>query len=475
MLRRFALTAVLATACTNIVWAQSGPLTLKGAIAAAMAASPALRVTDDGRTLAEIRERQASARFGFKLMPQFQSGTDPSGFDQRTLGLTVSKRLPLGTSLQLGVNSYRFGNGATELRDNGYSISLSQPLTRGFGVVASADRTNAERGVVSAGRAHIEARQQLVVSVAEAYFSVIRARRLVDAAQRALDRAGRLRMQSEARSKVGLATELDVLRADLLASQSETALVGQQESLETALDALKLLLGRRPEDELRVADEGVDARTPDALVLDVLGTTGTLDLPIETAVKTALTTRHEVREARDRIGDARLAETVARWHLLPPVTLDVSYTRRGIGAASPVFGELFNGWRVGVSTTYALDHSDESAAAATAAVSVRAAEQASMDTERRVSEEVRRAHRAWTRTASTLGIQSKAVDLAERQLRLAQIRYERGVAGNFDVVDAEANLFEAQSAMIGAQVERALSWLTLTRLTGTLDPERLGR
>lgn len=98
-----------------------------------------------------------------------------------------------------------------------------------------------------------------------------------------------------------------------------------------------------------------------------------------------------------------------------------------------------------------------------------------MDTERRVSEEVRRAHRAWTRTASTLGIQSKAVDLAERQLRLAQIRYERGVAGNFDVVDAEANLFEAQSAMIGAQVERALSWLTLTRLTGTLDPERFGR
>ena len=192
-------------------------------------------------------------------------------------------------------------------------------------------------------------------------------------------------------------------------------------------------------------------------------------------MKTALATRHEVRESRDRIGDARRAETVARWHLLPPAALDISYTRRGLGAASPLFGELFNGWRVGVSTTYALDHSDESAAAAAAAVSVRAAEQASTDTERRVSEEVRRAHRAWMRTASTLTIQSKAVDLAERQLRLAQIRYERGVAGNFDVVDAEANLFEAQSATIGAQVERALAWLTLTRLTGTLDPERLAR
>jgi outer membrane protein TolC len=192
-------------------------------------------------------------------------------------------------------------------------------------------------------------------------------------------------------------------------------------------------------------------------------------------VRTALAARSEVHEARDRIGDARRAETVARWQLLPPASLDVSYTRRGLGASSPIFGNLFNGWRVGVSTSYALDHSDESAAAATAAVSVRAAEQAAVDAERRIAEEVRRAHRVWTRTASTVGIQSKAVELAERQLRLAQIRYERGVAGNFDVVEAEANLFEAQSAMIAAQIERALGWLTLTRLTGTLDSERLAR
>jgi outer membrane protein TolC len=192
-------------------------------------------------------------------------------------------------------------------------------------------------------------------------------------------------------------------------------------------------------------------------------------------VQTALATRLDVREARDRIADARRGETVARWNLLPPVNLDLSYVKRGLGASSFALQPLFNGWHVGVSTSYSLDHSDQTAAAATAAVSSRAAERAAQDAERAATDEVRRAHRAWTRTASTVAIQTKAVALAEQQLKLAQIRYDTGVAGNFDVVDAENNLLQAQSGLVGAQVDRALAGLTLRRVTGTLDPGAFAR
>lgn len=124
-----------------------------------------------------------------------------------------------------------------------------------------------------------------------------------------------------------------------------------------------------------------------------------------------------------------------------------------------------------MSSTYALDRSDESANAAAAAVSRRGAEQDAADAARRVTEEVRRAYRAWTRTATMLDIQMKAVALADRQLRLAQIRYEHGIAGNFDVVDAEANVFQVQSGLIDAQIERGLAGLRLRRVSGRIDPE----
>jgi outer membrane protein len=441
--------------------AQSMPLTLRQAIVEALAASPALRVPDDGRTLALIRERQSAARFGLKVTPSFQTGSDPFGLNQRTMGVAVAKRLPSGTTIRMDATSSQFGESAASWRDTGYAIGISQPLLRGWTAVGSADLRQAQRNTQSATRAYVDARQRLVVAVADAYFSIVRARRLVDAAERALDRASRLRTSSEARAKAGLATELDVLRADLLASQAEAALAGERETLETAIDALKILIGRGPDAAIDVADAEVgDLGAP-------------ADEPVERFVRDALDSRVDVREARDRIDDAKRAQTVARWNLLPPITFDAQYSRRGIGGgpAAAAFATLFNGWRFGVSTSYALDRSEETAAAAAAAVTVRAVERDAEDTERRVADEVRRAYRAWTRTLTTVAIQSKAVGLAERQVELAQIRYERGVAGNFDVTDAENNLFQAQAALIGAQVERALAGLTLRRVSGTIDPD----
>jgi outer membrane protein len=460
-MRRTSLVAVIVLFSAAPADAQAPPLTLRQAIVEALAASPALRAPDDGRTLAIIRERQSAARFGVKLTPTFQSGSDAFGLNQRTMGMTVAKRLPSGTMLQVMANSSQFGDGTAAWRDNGYAFGISQPLLRGWTAVGSADLAQARRNTESAARAYVDARQRLVVSVADAYFAVVRARRMVDAADRALERARHLRTSSEARAKAGLATELDVLRADLLASQAEAALVGERETLESAVDALKVLIGRSVEDTLDVANADVNE----------LGAPP--DEPVEQFVRRALDSRVDLQEARDRIDDARRAQSVARWNLLPPISFDAQYTRRGIGGgpASTPYASLFNGWRFGVSSSYALDRTDETAAAATAAVTVRAAERNAEDFERRVADEVRRAYRAWRRTLTTVAIQSKAVDLAERQVQLAQIRYERGVAGNFDVIDAENNLFQAQTGMIGAQVERALAGLTLRRVSGAIDPD----
>ena len=49
------------------------------------------------------------------------------------------------------------------------------------------------------------------------------------------------------------------------------------------------------------------------------------------------------------------------------------------------------------------------------------------------------------RDALEAGKPSKAVGLAERQVRLAQLRAERGLAGRFDIIDAEAALFDAHT------------------------------
>src|SRR5437867_3264087 len=159
------------------------------------------------------------------------------------MGVSLSKRLPTGTALQVNATSFEFGTAADHIRDSGYTVGISQPLLRGWTSVASAGLDQARRHADSADRRYADASQGLVISVADAYYSAVRAQRLVDTAGRALDRARQLRTSSEARSKVGLATELDVLRADLLTSQSEVAMASQREMLDNATDALKALIG----------------------------------------------------------------------------------------------------------------------------------------------------------------------------------------------------------------------------------------
>jgi outer membrane protein TolC len=300
--------------------------------------------------------------------------------------------------------------------------------------------------------------------VAEAYCEVLRAERLVAIAEGSAAKAKRLRESSGVRARVGLATELDVLRADLVASQAEASLLTFREDRDNALDALASIMGRAAGSVTQLA--GID--------FDAVG-----EPPADTAdalIASAQASRFDAREARERIRDARRGEAVARWNLLPSMNLDASYTRRGLGAgAFGPYGDMMSGFRFGLGTTYSLDRSDESAAAASAAVSVRAAEREAQEVERRVADEVRRAFRSGVRARLAVDLQHRAVGIAERQLRLAQIRYEQGVAGNFDMIDAQHGLDEAEAALVNARIDRFLADLALRRAAGLLDPGSVGR
>jgi outer membrane protein TolC len=450
------------------------PLRLRDAIAAALQNGPALRPADDAVVAAQIRLQLARSAFGVKITPAFGSGTDALGGARQDFGVGVSKRLPTGGDARLMVDSFRSAWATGDAHDVGYNFSLSQPLLRGWGPSATADLVMARRGSATAEHTRHDAAQQLVVAVARAYYAVAVRQRLVRTAQLALQRSIKLRAASEARMKVGLATQLDLLRADLLQVETDAALADQTESLAQALDQLKVLVGQPVDAPIEIASD-------DLAVAPLAFSSEPAPPPHDGAsdsalVSMALANRRDVREARDRVADAQLARRVAQWNLLPRLDLNLSYTRRGMGApAGSPLDTLLNGWRVNLSTSYSVDRSAELAAASLAARGVESARRGASELEQRVASEVRAALRAQARAGTSVAIQTKAVDVAEKQLRLSQLRYERGLAGNFDIVDAENNLFRAQSTLLMAQAERALAQLVLERTLGTLDPGRFFR
>ena len=452
--------------------ASAAPLRLRDAIAEALRTGPALSGASEAIENARIRGKLAESRFGLKVVPNFNAGTAPASLGQRTLGVGLSKRLPFGGEITTSFDTFTFGTGAAAIHDAGYTVGVSQPLNR-FGAAARVELDDTKRAIEGSERAMTEARHQVIVSVAERFFDVLKAQRLVRAGELALQRAQSLTAASQARASVGLATQLDVLRADLLASQWHATLANQRETLAAAADDLNLLLGRSAAEPLDIADEDL---SDNALEADGFRLPDSSPAAADRLVREAIAQRPAVREARDRIADAARAVDVSHWNLLPPITFNANYMQRGLGpSTTPGFADLLNGWRVGVTTSYGIDRADQSAAVGIAAVGLRAAQRSATDTERRVEADVRRAYRAWSRSRETIELQRRTVDLAEKQLRLTTLRYERGLASSLDLVDADGLVYQAQSALIGAEVDRALAALTLERVSGGLDPNRFTR
>jgi outer membrane protein TolC len=89
--------------------------------------------------------------------------------------------------------------------------------------------------------------------------------------------------------------------------------------------------------------------------------------------------------------------------------------------------------------------------------------------ELQIEGEVRAALRELERIRKSVELQRKGVEVAEQQRRLATLRYQRGLASNFDVVDAEGSLVLARSALVNLLTSYQVARIEMMRVTGGLD------
>jgi outer membrane protein TolC len=341
-------------------------------------------------------------------------------------------------------------------------LVLTQPILRGFGPNAAFfDLRSSRRLREGQERSYALGRQTLAVDVARSFYQVVQQRQLLAVARQSLQRSESLRRASEARLQVGLVSKLDVYRAELQASQTQESMVRAEAALEAELERFRTLLGLRPTEPLQ----------PEAVVLpddvsDVLE-------PVEVLTQRALLHRLDLQETRDVVGDARRSASLARQNLLPQLDLNFGVTQLGTGTT---FGNAFGAGdrrlSVFLSTSYPLERSSEAASKAAAELDVASRERTLRQRELEIEAEVRGAVRDLARIRKSSELLQMGVEVAEQQRRLATLRYQRGLASNFDVVDAEGSLVVARSALAQLLTDHQVARVILLRATGTLDVER---
>jgi len=298
------------------------------------------------------------------------------------------------------------------------------------------------------------------VQVAAAFYSVVAQRQLFEVAAQSLARTETLLEASNARLLVGMASKLDVFRAELQAAQAREGMIRSRAALETALEQFRGVLALPPNNP--VEPEAVTLKEPKTADVE----------PLEVLVQRALENRLELEEARDQVGDARRSASLAKQNMLPEIDLNLGLNQLGFGRS---FGDA---WRGGltdrqveffVSASYPIRQTTLKANRAVSELQVGVRQRGVTQIELEIERQVHRAWRDLDRIRQSVEVQVQAVDVAEKQRRLAELRYQRGLASNFDVVDAESNFVVARSALVSLLTNYAVARLELRRVTGTLS------
>jgi outer membrane protein TolC len=409
----------------------------------------------DALRAADIGEFQALSRFFPKITPSYFHGPNDSGWS-----VSASQALPwLGGELRAERNSRVFEGVLTpSTRAVDTSFTWSQPLLRGLGPNASLyDLRNARRAHEAQERSLVMTKQQFMVEVARVHYQTLAQRELLSVAKQSSSRSVALRKASEARLEVGLSNKLDVYRAQLSESQAEQSTTQAETALQSAIERFRFLLGRPPSDAAEPAPADIPVPSPGELG------------PVETFIEIALQNRLDLRETRDQIEDARRTASLSRQNLLPDMTLNLRYTeQRGAGATGPS-AVTNRRWESFLSASVPLERAADIGQLQLASLEVKARERAYEQRRFEVESEVRAAHRDLLSLARSIETQSGAVSVADQQLQLANLRYQRGLASNFDVVDAEGSLLSARSSLVQLLAAYQVQRLDLERVIGRMN------
>ncbi len=338
------------------------------------------------------------------------------------------------------------------LNPRSMTLSLSQPLFRGFRTVSSVERAE---NLVRAERARLaEVEQTVLLQAATAYLDVYRDQSVLELA---INNEQRLRRQLEAakdRFDVGEVTRTDVAQAESRLSNAIADRVRAEGDLTSSRAIYLNVVGRMP---------GTLAK-PDVL--------GSLPEDEKAAQALAVANNPSVRRAIYASRAARLDVRIATGALLPELTLSGSYT---MAEETSTLATSQDTATIKAQLSIPLYQSGAEYARVRAARAVASQRRLEVEQSKRAAaQDVTRGWEALQTARARIKAFEDSVRAAKIALQGVEEEASVGSRTTLDVLDAEQELFNARVDLVRAQRDALVAAFTLQAAVGGLTAEKLG-
>ncbi|NDV60877.1 TolC family protein [Puniceicoccales bacterium CK1056] len=292
--------------------------------------------------------------------------------------------------------------------------------------------------------------QEVLRSIGLAYFAHWRNQRRLDVIDANLERDRLLLRIARDQQDAGVATDLDVTRAEVRLATNELARLQQETTLMDSSLRLKRILNISLDNQLNLVREAFDIELAE-LDYDRSGLADVLEK------------RPDYRRLQTELERESLALRASKRDRLPSLDLTGEW-----GLASESWSDsMEEQWAVGIGLSmpifegFRLDAQKRAAAAA-----LRQKELELEDLTAQIEADYRLALQTMESGFRRVEVARRAVALNEREFELSRIRFEEGVADNSDVVDAQANLADAEDALVEAEYQYAQARINLAYVEG---------
>lgn len=481
-LRRLALVAaaLCGAAALNAQSAAPAPLTIEDAIQRALRRNFSL----EAERLSPAIARDAIDIATGSYLPEFSltgsRGAVRTGQNGTTLGtktetgdvrVGVTQRFYTGTIASVSSKLDRTELSPTFTSVNpaynaDLTVSVRQPLLAGAGL--RVNRAPVERAKIGFERANLNF-QAAVLDVIQrtenGYYALAFAREQLEVRRLSLRLAERLLDEARTRRQTGVATDLDVLQADVGVANARRGVLLADQSVKDSEEALMALIGQF---ELTTAVGAVNLPAASESVPT-----------FASAFDAAKRNQPDFRAAAAALEQLKLDAVVARSNAKPDLSVGgaVGFDSFSSGSSSRAYRGAFDrdntSWQVDFALTVPWGQKADRARFRQATASVTQQEILLRSLEQNIEAQVRAAVRAVETNTESVKISSLARALSEKQYELERARFDAGLSTSRRVLEAQNDLETARVNELQAKVALRNAYAALYRIEGSA-PQRYG-
>ena len=332
-----------------------------------------------------------------------------------------------------------------------FTGTIAQPLFNGFAILSS--YRLAKLGLDVAKIRLTRVRLDLVQQVKEAYFGILRAEKIREVAEQAVQQLKAQLEVAENFYSVGMSPKVEVLDAEVRLADAKQQLILAVNDLRLAKAGFNTILRRPIDQEVALADTLSDQPFMKSY---------------ESCLEISLQKRPELIEAERNLVIAEKEITLAKSDYYPKVSLSGNYYRAGDDPS--VDGSDFvdrENWDVLAEATMTFFEWGKTRHATNQKrARLRQARQTLIQIEDAVRLEVKTAYLNLQAAEQYIWVAKKGVESAEENFRISEERYREQVATATEVLDAQTRLTEAKTNYTKALVQFNVARAHLIRAIG---------